>query len=143
VILDTEGNIFGGFTPLKWESRRWDGKLRRRNNCMKADDSQKSFIFTLKNPHNVQAKKFALKTERKWEAIFCDSQHGPYFGGYPSFGLWDWNDICVCDDCNANTGSFTSFGISYINDTGLDGKTFFTGSEHFKVQEIEIFEITD
>jgi hypothetical protein len=35
------------------------------------------------------------------------------------------------------------FGRSYANDTGLDGKTFFTGSWHFKVKEIEVFELTD
>jgi hypothetical protein len=26
VILDTEGNIFGGLTPVKWESPTWNGK---------------------------------------------------------------------------------------------------------------------
>jgi hypothetical protein len=30
VILDTEGNIFGGFTPLEWESRVWNGKRGRK-----------------------------------------------------------------------------------------------------------------
>jgi hypothetical protein len=41
VIFDTKGNIFGAFTPLKLESDlKWKG-----------DDSQKSFVFTLKNPH--------------------------------------------------------------------------------------------
>jgi hypothetical protein len=25
VILDTNGNLFGGFTPLEWESRMWNG----------------------------------------------------------------------------------------------------------------------
>jgi hypothetical protein len=46
VISDTKGNIFGGFTPVEWESRtpnsEWDGF-----NCLKADDSLKSFLFTL------------------------------------------------------------------------------------------------
>jgi hypothetical protein len=52
LILDTGGNIFGGFTPLQWESPPEDS--------WKCDDSLKSFVFTLKNPHNIPARKFAL-----------------------------------------------------------------------------------
>jgi hypothetical protein len=124
LIEDTEGNIFGGFTPVKWDS----------NSNGKPDPSLKSFLFTLKNPHNFPARTFALKDEAKDRAIMCDSSLGPYFCG----------GIGVCGNCNANAGSYTySFGNSYANDTGLDEKTFFTGSEYFKVKEIEVFEIAD
>jgi hypothetical protein len=34
VILDTKGNTFGGFTPVEWESRVWNGKYDDENNCM-------------------------------------------------------------------------------------------------------------
>jgi hypothetical protein len=64
VILDTEGNIFGGFTPVEWESG---------DDVWKADDSLKSFVFTLKNPHNIPARRFALKAERKQWTIICGS----------------------------------------------------------------------
>jgi hypothetical protein len=132
VILDTDGNIFGGFTPVKWESRRWNGKTGRENNARTADPSLKSFLFTLKNPHNVPARRFALKTENGDIAIFCGSGWGPRFG-----------DIHVHDNANANRDNYTKyFGTRYANDTGLDGKTFFTGSEHYQVKEIEMFEIT-
>jgi hypothetical protein len=50
LIEEIEGNIFGGFTPVQWESREWNGKVGNENNCWKADASLKSFIFTLKNP---------------------------------------------------------------------------------------------
>jgi hypothetical protein len=116
IILDTKGNIFGGFTPLKWDS----------SNSWKADESQKSFLFTLKNSHNFPAKKFGLK-DRRSNAICCYPTIGPHF-----------YDIGIQDRCFA-----TSFGNSYINDTGLDGKTFFTGSQYFEVKEIEVFEITN
>jgi hypothetical protein len=43
LIVDTGGNVFGGFTPLQRESRT--------SNCCKCDDSLKSFIFMLKNLH--------------------------------------------------------------------------------------------
>jgi hypothetical protein len=73
LIQDTDGNIFGGFTPVQWESREYDKEGSRAlggNNCYKADPSQKSFVFTLKNPHNLRARKFALKAEMKHKAIF-------------------------------------------------------------------------
>jgi hypothetical protein len=61
--LGTDGNVFGGFTPLPWESdkkRKYDGSL-------------KSFIFTRKNLHNTPARKFALKAQQKQGAIISDS----------------------------------------------------------------------
>jgi hypothetical protein len=64
-------------------------------------------------------------------AIGCRSGAGPRFF-----------DIGVFDNCNADTHSYTyQFGEHYANDTGLDGKTFLTGSERFQVKEIEVFEI--
>jgi hypothetical protein len=124
VILDTEGNIFGGFTPVEWESRT--------RGSHKADDSQKSFLFTLKNPRNIPARRFALKAEKKCRAILCKSGWGPSFG-----------DIAVSDNCNANTSSATWLGDTYTNDTGRDGANVFAGSANFQVREIEVFEITD
>jgi hypothetical protein len=35
---------------------------------MKGDDSLKSFVFTLKNPHNMLVRRFALMAkEKQWE----------------------------------------------------------------------------
>jgi hypothetical protein len=127
VILDTDGNIFGGFTPVKWESRMVTGDG---TNCYKADQSLKSFLFTLKNPHNVPVRRFTLMPQKKDKAMFCDSGLGPCF-----------SDIDVSDDCNAYTVSWTEFGRSYTNATGVDGEMFFTGSKYFQVKEIEVFEI--
>jgi hypothetical protein len=73
VILDTNGNIFGGFTPVEWESRKPKSQYDSRN-CQKSDPSLTSFLFTLKNPHNVPARRFALKAEEKDHAIICNSQ---------------------------------------------------------------------
>jgi hypothetical protein len=67
-------------------------------------------------------------------ALDCSSEEwGPVFG----------SDISVYDDCNTNTESYTRLWFVYTNDTGLSGETVFTGSEYFKVKEIEVFEITD
>jgi hypothetical protein len=135
VILDTNGNIFGGFTPVEWESRAWNGKYGIESNLWKADDSLLSFVFTLKNPHNVPARRFALKAEKKNEAIYCDSKWGPCF-----------REIAVFDNCDVNTDSYSYFDGSNdipTNEIGVDGHTIFTGSLNFKVKELEVFEIRD
>jgi hypothetical protein len=130
VILDTDGNMFGGFTPLAWESRRpkaiWDD-----TNCQKADPNLKTFLFTLTNPHNFPARRFPLKAEQMHMAIYCTHDRGP-----------DFCDISIWDDSRAKTvGCTSNFGRRYTNDTGIDSKTFFTGGEYFRVKEIEVFEI--
>jgi hypothetical protein len=113
-----------------------NGKWGKESNCWKADRSRKSFVFTLKNPHHIPARRFALKAEEKRQAIYCASGLGPCFGG-------NYNcDIAVFDNCNANTCSDTCLGHTYTNDTGLDSEVVFTGSFHFQVKEIEVFEIT-
>jgi hypothetical protein len=69
VILDTKGNIFGGFTPVEWDSRPG----------YKADPSLKSFLFTLKIPHNVPPRRFALRAEQKDKAIYCGPASDPHY----------------------------------------------------------------
>jgi hypothetical protein len=80
LIADTDGNVFGGFTPVKWEARMWNGKHGEENNTWKGDDSLRSFLFTLRNPHGVPPRKFALRAERKEHAIICNSTWCPVFG---------------------------------------------------------------
>jgi hypothetical protein len=123
ILLDINGNVFGGFTPVEWESRTSAP-------YSKADPSRRSFVFTLKNPHNVPARKFALKAEQKDQAIVCDYEWGP--------GFFDFR---VSNNCNANTASSACLGYSYTNDTRLDGNIFFAGLELFQVKDIEVFEI--
>jgi hypothetical protein len=140
LIADTDGNVFGGFTPVKWESRKWNGKSGKESNTWKGDDSLRSFLFTLKNPHRVPPRKFALTAQKKEYAIYCSSSDCPIFGGGSGC------DILVYDNCNANRDSHTKIGTryenrTYTNDTAF--KNFFTGVEYFIVKEIEVFEITD
>jgi hypothetical protein len=121
MIMDTKGNIFGGFTPVPWDSK---GGYR-------ADPSLKSFLFTLKNPESFAPQTCALKADKKHEAIYCNPERGPYFC-----------DIHISENCSASPSNHTSgFGLRYTNHTGREGKTFFAGSEYFQVWEIEFFEI--
>jgi hypothetical protein len=113
LIEDTAGNIFGGFTPVAWDS----------SGPFKGDRSLKTFLFTLKNPHNFPPRKFTLKAKTNDGVLLCDSLRGPWFHG-PAIGIWN--------RCNANTENCTyGFHSVYTNDTGLDGNTFFTCSKHF------------
>jgi hypothetical protein len=122
VMLDMDGNVFGGFTPIQWESG-WKYKW---------DDILKNCPFMLKNPHTILARKFVLMAEKKQYAFYC------YFSCDP-----DFNDMIFSDDRDANISNFTSVGDVQTNNTGLDDKKVFRGSEHFQVREIQVFEITD
>jgi hypothetical protein len=80
LIATTKGFIFGGFTPIPWDS----------SNGYKSDPSEKSFVFTLKNANNISPRTFKLSNASY--AIHCQSGYGPAFGK----GI----DIRVYDNCN-------------------------------------------
>jgi hypothetical protein len=122
IILTTEGFLFGGFTPIAWDS----------GNSYKTDGSQKSFTFSVKNPHNIEGKIFSVKNPER--AIYCHSSLGPIFSNYA---------IKITNDCNMNPNSYTNLSNSYANDTGIAGNQFCTGSSYFTVKEIEAFAVTD
>jgi hypothetical protein len=133
VILDTNENVFGGFTPVKWKSLESDDFLDGgMKNLMRPGGSFHSFLFTLRNPHNIPARRFVLKPD-VWMAVGWAWDYGPCYG----------RDISVFDKCNANSTSDTDLGDAYTNDTGLNGHTVFTGSKYFQVKEIEVFEIIE
>jgi hypothetical protein len=125
IIETTKGFIFGGYTPIAWESSTM---------AYKADDSLTSFIFTLKNARNTSPRLFELKSNCKQSAIYCYSHYGPTFGG--------GHDICV-SWAGPSAPTYTNFGNSYNNDTGSDGKTFLAGEYNFTMKEIEVFELRE
>jgi hypothetical protein len=122
VIQDTQGNVFGGFTPVGWDS----------SDSPKSDDSLKSFLFTLKNPHNIPAMRFPLKAQRKGKALMCLSGWGPVFH----------SSINVSNNCNGNMETWTDRGRNYETYPVITVDPLFTSSLHFQVKEIEVFEIT-
>jgi hypothetical protein len=122
LIKDKTGNAFGGFTPLQWDSPYQPDQ--------RSDDDMRSFLFTIKNPHRIRPKRFPIKAQMKQLAINCCAGCGPHF-----------HDIGVQD--NEGLSHTYAFGSVYTNDTGVDGKTFFTGEERFTMDEIEVFEIQD
>jgi hypothetical protein len=127
VILGTNGNIFCGFIPLEWEYHT--------SNWWMVDNNQKSFLFTLENPHNIPARRFALKITMKHLAIYCCRGYGLCFGG----GCYS----VIFDNCNTNNNCLTQLEFSDTNDTGLGGNIVSRNMMTFQVKKIEIFEITD
>ena len=67
IIKTTNNKIFGGFTPLNWESSG--------NGENKYDKSNQTFLFSLD-----LIKKFDMINAEK-AAIYCNKNNGPYFGG--------------------------------------------------------------
>jgi hypothetical protein len=125
VILSDNGSIFGGYTPVAWHS----------SSAYSIDNTLKSFLFTLKNQHNIGARIFPLNEDRKAYAIYGHGSYGASFGS--------GHNLCVYNQCNINSSSYTTgFGQTYMNDTGLPGDTVFTGGSNFRVREIEVFELT-
>jgi hypothetical protein len=121
VILTTKGFIFGGFTPIAWDS----------SSSYKADTSQQSFLFSVKNARNSDPRSFPLVNSSS--AIYCGSSYGPTFGSH---------SLYVADGCNEKANSSTNLGSGYRNDTGLNGTEVFTGEYNFQVKEMEVFSIT-
>jgi hypothetical protein len=121
IVASENGSVFGGYTPLAWHSA---GSYVTDN-----DPVLPSFLFTLKNPHNVEPRIFPLLPEHKDGAIYGHINNSLRFGN------------CDLSITNPRAGFTTVFGDVYKNDTGLDGPTFFTGGSRFTVQELEVFEL--
>jgi hypothetical protein len=106
-MLDTDENIFGGFSLTDW---------RKQRSYCHPNNSREHVLFTLKNLHNFPPRKFPFDAIDNYEAIISASEYGSYFGC----------DLGVGNDCNGNTTNFTYiFGSDSNNDilVGL-GKRF-------------------
>jgi hypothetical protein len=122
LISSTNDCIFGGYTPLPWSSR----------NEWVSDPSLTSFVFTIKNPHNLPSRIFKQKHETY--AILTHPSYGPTFG--------DGHTVHVCDQCHTCNRSYSVFTSCYPNDTGIANNQVFTGAQNFTVKEIEVFEVS-
>jgi hypothetical protein len=125
LISSTNACIFGAYTPVAWNS---SGESL-------SDPSLQSFIFTIKNPHNLPPQIFKLKQGQN--AIVGEAGYGAKFGDGRA-----WNaDLYVSNECRTSTNSYSHLGKAYVNDTGISGNQVLTGSQSFFVDEIEIFEV--
>jgi hypothetical protein len=124
LVESTGGWIFGGYAHCKWPENGWSG-----------DPSQKSFLFTLKNPHNVPPRRFVMKSTKQANVLYCETSYLVWIGGSGAIGLMPG---CDATSTSHNAG-FEPSG-TFVNDSGHEGKTFFTGTDTYTVKEVEIFE---
>jgi hypothetical protein len=120
-IISKNDSIFGGYTPLAWSS----------SGGWASDASLQSFVFTIKNPHNLPAQIFKQKKEEY--AIYDVSTHGPTFGSN--------HDFRVFDPFESATRNYSDLGNTYTNDTGIGANKVLTGESSFGIKEIEVFEV--
>jgi hypothetical protein len=133
IVETTEGCIFGGYAHCKWPEQGWVG-----------DPSEKSFLFTHTNPHNIGARRFGMKSDGKSDRVlhhYADHRHLVYMG--------NGGAIVLKPGCNGNwesqTGAFNDTvnnrGLTFENDSGRNG--LFTASDNYRVKEVEIFAFLD
>jgi hypothetical protein len=124
LILSTNDCIFGGYTPRAWNSGEPG---------FASDPSLRSFVFTLKNPHNLPPQIF--KQKRSECAIYDNRAYGPTFG----YGF----TLHIGDDCHRRETSHSNFVSTYTNDTGIAAQQVLAGVCNFTVEEIEVFEVIE
>jgi len=115
------GRVFGGYTE-----QTWDGSP----GSHKSDNRAFLFSLTHNEKYPVVQHQYAICTDSTFCCVFGMRQ-----------------DICIYDNCNTVADSSRSrFPISYKCakfDTETDeSKAYLAGSYNFKVEEIEVYQIT-
>jgi hypothetical protein len=123
IIKSTDGDIFGGYTPLAFSS----------NDGWQTDTSLQTFLFTVKNPHKISLRKFMIQKSGV-KAIYCSPDRFA-FGAEHSLRVWDNN--------NGRSDNHVHFGSSFENGTGINPQNLLNGSEKFTVQEIAVFAVVE
>jgi hypothetical protein len=136
LIVATNGSVFGGFTPVPWDS----AGLGPDYTWYRMDSSKRSFIFTLKNPRAIAPRRFSLKPSEDDGAV---ASRGFFEDWSGLFAFGGGHDIGICENCNANDTSSSNVGNTYANDTTVAGDRLLAGSRNFRVREIEVFELTN
>lgn len=129
IINSTEGNIFGGFSDVTWDS--FSGYKESKN----------AFIFSLVNKKQQPFRVNIHPNETNY-AIYCSKYFGPIFGG-----RWttDHDDIHISNNSNTQSGSYSNFSSSYKNLNyefgSSEAQSILAGSFSFKVKDIEVFKL--
>ena len=96
------------------------------------EDDDKAFIFTLKNPHEVEPTRF-MKRKKCPLAICCNPEWGPTFGNILNFDIGIWGDCniesnCFIDNCAAKAYEcHPQYKSSlFVNTDGPKEKNFFS-----------------
>ena len=98
--------------------------------------SNVSFLFSLRNPNDMQPFKCPIINGKNAYAINCYSLFGATFGGS--------HDLHIADNANANNNSYSHLGHTYQPPAGCQCNTqqtqsLFAGSYSFTPTEVEVF----
>lgn len=125
VIRSTNHCIFGGFTPIRWNS----------NETLAGDG--RTFIFSLVNAHGDEPVKMENNGPfcNNNNSIWCSEDYGPCFGEM---------DIVLYDQPHLRDDNFTHLGYAFKLKGYKLGeertKKYLTGDYTFTPKEIEVFQ---
>jgi hypothetical protein len=81
-----------------------------KNNRFKEDESEKSFLFTQRNPHGMLGRRFLLKRERKSRGkSVLEGVNGIHVFG-------DGSHIGISSECQTKRNRDMDLGTTYGND---------------------------
>jgi hypothetical protein len=124
-LIKSGTNVFGGYTDLSWNG---DGSYKYDSNA---------FLFSYLNP-NKASKIFKLSSSSYYSNAIYDASDILFrFGN---------NDLQVCSNANKNTCSSSYLGSMYQMSSNSYGyynsyNNYFTGSNNFMIDEIELYQI--
>jgi len=110
--------IFGGYADASWKSTDLNSP------------SPNAFLFSLHNPSGLGPVKMPLLNRGDASALRFHPALGPSFG----------RDLRVSDGANTNYKSYSNVQ-KFRLPTGQSGHEFFTGSQLFKAEEVEVFRV--
>jgi len=116
IVMDTNGNKFGGYTTSSWRQPSSGSSYARDTDA---------FIFNLsKKLKYVQPDKFGKNS------IYRDGSYGPVFGS---------NNLWIFNNCNSNGNSYTNISKDYKT----DNKNLLnsTGNSTFQVSYYEVYRV--
>ena len=98
--------------------------------------SNVSFLFSLRNPNNMQPFKCPIINGKNGYAIYCHPSFGAVFGA--------GNDLIIYNNANTDQNSNSNLGNTYQPPAGYQYNTpqtqsLFAGSGNFTPTEIEVF----
>ncbi len=116
IAKTNHGKLFGGFTPLVWETP--SEPISYSN-----DPNEKTFIFSCDFNE-----KYSLKTN---QYAICNTQNqGPIFG--------EKSDFEIVDKCNLSSNNNCNLGYSYKCHRTYEE---FLGDKHYLIEDYEVYEI--
>lgn len=146
-VIRSGSNVFGGYTDLSWNGNEW-GYYRSDRNAL---------LFSFRNPSNVPT--IYRQQYYNYYSIYDSSYNLLQFGSGA--------DLQICSNANVNYCSYSYLGNAYVYSTAYtttygynynynstDGygyysstngfypsnSNYFTGSNYFIVDEIELFQ---